>query len=158
MSGPDWGYVSRSRPPACRRSPDHRSFSPDRAYSALARLSSSSRLGALFGLEIPPCGLVRLVDDTLAFVVARSDRLPSGRKVRQEDFCQLAQLPAKERYRGSAELCARIIRAFSDQPIVDLRKLYRQLVMRWWAGNNDLHLKNLSLIALVRQRAAALAA
>lgn len=105
------------------------------------------RLGALFGLEIPPCGLVRLNDASLAFIIARFDRAPDGRKVRQEDFCQLAQRPAKEKYRGLAERCAKIIQRYSGQPGIDLLKLYRQLVCSWWVGNNDLHLKNLSLIA-----------
>jgi serine/threonine-protein kinase HipA len=103
------------------------------------------RLGELFGLDIPPCGLVTLVDGSLAYIIARFDRTSAGQKVRQEDFCQLAVRSPKEKYRGSAELCARLIRRYSGQSGIDILKLYRQLVCSWWAGNGDLHLKNLSL-------------
>lgn len=106
------------------------------------------QLGGLFGLEIPPCGLVRLTDASLAYIVLRFDRAADGRKLRQEDFCQLAVKSPKEKYEGSAELCARLIRRFSGQPLVDLLKLYRQWVFSWWVGNHDLHLKNLSLLAI----------
>lgn len=104
------------------------------------------RLAALFGLEIPPCGLVQLDDTSLAFIVRRFDRPDDGKKLRQDDFCQLAVEPPKAKYDGSAELCARLIRRYSDQPGIDLLKLFRQLVFSWWVGNGDLHLKNLSLL------------
>jgi serine/threonine-protein kinase HipA len=84
-------------------------------------------------------------DGSLAYVVARFDRPWEGGKRRQEDFCQLAGKPAKDKYTGSAELCARLIKAYSGQPVVDLLKLMRMLVCAWCTGNGDLHLKNLSL-------------
>jgi serine/threonine-protein kinase HipA len=105
------------------------------------------QLGALFGLEIPPCGLVTLADDSLAYIVARFDRPTGGGKLRQEDFCQLAIKSPKEKYTGSAELCARLIRRYSGQPGIDLSKLYRQWVFSWWTSNGDLHLKNLALVS-----------
>ena len=58
------------------------------------------RLAELAGLEIPPCGLFRLKDDSTAYLVLRFDRTPEGRKLRQEDFCQLAQKSPKEKYDG----------------------------------------------------------
>src|SRR5215217_800924 len=42
------------------------------------------QLGSLFGLEIPPCGLVMLADGSLAYIVARFDRPEGGWKRRQE--------------------------------------------------------------------------
>ena len=104
------------------------------------------QLGALFGLEIATCGLVTLDDGSFAYIVARFDRPPGGRKLRQEDFCQLALKSPKEKYTGSAELCARLIKRYSGQPGVDLLKLYRQWVFCWWTGNGDLHLKNLAVV------------
>jgi serine/threonine-protein kinase HipA len=113
------------------------------------------QLGALFGLEIPPCGLVLLDDASLAFIIRRFDRPDGGRKRRQEDFCQLASRPSKEKYAGSAELCARLVRLYSGQPGVDVLKLYRLWVFSWWVGNGDLHLKNLSLLDGSREDTAA---
>jgi serine/threonine-protein kinase HipA len=105
------------------------------------------RIAAAAGVVIPPCGLVHLDDDSLAYIVKRFDRIDDGGKRRQEDFCQLAEKPPKERYDGSAELCVRLLQRYASEPIVDLRALYRQLVVGWWTGNGDLHLKNLSLLA-----------
>jgi serine/threonine-protein kinase HipA len=104
----------------------------------------SMRLGELVGLRIPPCALVRLVDGSMAYIVRRFDRV-DGRKVHQEDFCQLALQPPKAKYQGSAEVCARIVMTHASEPGVELLRLFRQLVFAWWIGNGDLHLKNLSV-------------
>jgi serine/threonine-protein kinase HipA len=103
------------------------------------------RLAALVGIQTPPFGLIRLPDATLAYIVARFDRPKGGGKLRQEDFCQLSEQPPKDRYHGSAELCARIVKQYATEPLVELVKLYRLMVYTWWAGNGDMHLKNLSL-------------
>ena len=104
------------------------------------------RLGALAGLVIPPCGLIALRDGSLAYLVRRFDRLMPAGKLAQEDFCQLAQLSPKQKYEGSAELCARIVRRFASEPGVELLKLFRLVVFSWWTGNGDMHLKNFSLL------------
>lgn len=106
----------------------------------------TTRLAQLADIEVAPFGLVSLKDDSLAYVVRRFDRLPDGRKLRQEDFCQLAELSPKEKYNGSAELCARLLRRYASEPLIEVLKLFRLLVFGWWSGNGDMHLKNLSLL------------
>jgi len=106
----------------------------------------TTRLAKLVGIETAPSGLLELTDGTLAFVIRRFDRISSGKKVRQEDFCQLAQQPPKDKYRGSAELCARLIKQYASEPPIELMKLYRLLLFVWWTGNGDTHLKNFSLL------------
>jgi serine/threonine-protein kinase HipA len=64
-----------------------------------------------------------------------------------EDFCQLAEQLPRDKYRGSAELCARIVQRYSSVPGVDLQRLFRQVLFSWWIGNGDLHLKNLALLS-----------
>jgi len=106
----------------------------------------SMRLAGLAGVPVPPCGLVRLRDDSPAYVIRRFDRPESGGKVRVEDFCQLAELPPKDKYTGSAELCFRLVKRYTSEPLIEALKLYRQLLVAWWLGNGDLHLKNLSVL------------
>ena len=106
----------------------------------------TTQLAKLVGIEVAPAGLVTLKDGTLAYIVRRFDRLADGRKLRQEDFCQLAEQSPKDKYEGSAELCVRLVRKFASEPLIEIRKLYQQLVFNWWCGNGDLHLKNFSLI------------
>ncbi len=104
------------------------------------------RMAEQVGIDVPPCGLVRLRDDTLAYIVRRFDRLPDKRKLRQEDFCQLAEKPPKDKYDGSGELCVRLLRRYASEPLIDVLRLYRLMVFSWWAGNGDMHLKNFSLL------------
>lgn len=108
---------------------------------------ATARLAGLVDIETPSSGLVPLKDGTPALVVARFDRLPGGGKLRQEDFCQLAEKSPKEKYDGSSELCARIVRQYASEPLIEVLKLYRALVFAWWTGNGDMHLKNFSLVA-----------
>lgn len=103
------------------------------------------RLAEEAGLEVPPFGLVRLKDRTLAYVVRRFDRV-EGHKLLAEDFCQLAELAPKQKYEGSAELCARLVAKYASEPGIEALKLLRLVAFSWWTGNGDLHLKNLSLL------------
>lgn len=104
------------------------------------------RLAKEFGLRVPEFSLLRLVDGSLAYVVKRFDRLDEGRKLHQEDFCQLAVKSPKERYQGPAELCVRLVKRFASEPLVELLELYRRFVFIWWTANGDMHLKNFSLL------------
>lgn len=106
----------------------------------------TTKLAELCGIEVAQGGLINLQDGSLAYIIRRFDRMPSGKKVRQEDFCQLAELPPKEKYDGSAERCVRLIRRYCSEPLIEIRKLYQLLVFTWWSGNGDMHLKNFSVL------------
>jgi len=103
------------------------------------------RIASLCGLPVPEHGLLQLNDGTWAYIVARFDRPLTGGKLAVEDFCSLSGHYPADKYRGSAELCARVVRRFASEPGIALRDLYRQFLFAWWTGNGDLHLKNLSL-------------
>lgn len=103
-------------------------------------------LAQLVEIEVAPFGMVSLADESLAYVSKRFDRLPDGRKRRQEDFCQLAEKPAKDKYDASAELCVRLVRNYATEPLIEILKLFRMFLFAWWSGNGDLHLKNLSIL------------
>ena len=103
------------------------------------------RLASLVKIAVPPCGVLRLADGSLAYIVSRFDR-SNGGKLPQEDFCQLADSPARDKYDGSAELCVRLVRTFASKPDAEILKLYRLVLFAWCVGDGDLHLKNLSLL------------
>ncbi len=102
-------------------------------------------LARLSKVNVGEFGLIR-IEDGLAFLTKRFDRTEEGRKLHQEDFCQLESLSPSEKYTGSGELCARIVKRFASEPGIEMLKLFEQLVFSWWIGNGDLHLKNLSLM------------
>ncbi len=106
----------------------------------------TTRLAQLVEIQVAPFGLVPLKDGSLAYVVQRFDRLPDGRKLRQEDFCQLAELSPKEKYDSTAERCVKLAQRFASEPLIATLALYRLLVFTWWSGNGDMHLKNFSLL------------
>jgi serine/threonine-protein kinase HipA len=104
-------------------------------------------LAQLSGIAVAPNGLIPLKDGSLAYIVQRFDRLANSHKLRQEDFCQLAEKAPKEKYDGSGELCFRLLKRYATEPPVETIKLFRMLVFSWWTYNGDMHLKNFSLLA-----------
>lgn len=106
----------------------------------------SMRLASAGAIETPPCGLIRLKDGTISYIIKRFDRLTDGKKLQVEDFCQLAEKPLRDKYDGSAELCVRLLRKYATEPVVEISRLYRLLLFGWWIANGDMHLKNFSLI------------
>jgi serine/threonine-protein kinase HipA len=103
-------------------------------------------LAKILRLDVARAGLVRLRNGSLALVARRFDRRDDGSRVPMEDFCQLVEKLPRDKYDGSAELCARIVRRYSSEPGVDLLRVFRQVLFSWWIGNGDLHLKNLALL------------
>jgi serine/threonine-protein kinase HipA len=104
------------------------------------------RLAEAVGIEIPPCALVELKDGSRAYIVRRFDRTTDGKKLLQEDFCQLAVRSPKDKYTGSAELCVKLLLRHASAPVVEAQRLFRLFVFVWWTGNGDMHLKNFSLL------------
>lgn len=107
----------------------------------------SMQVARLFGVLVPGNGLIRLGDGSLAYIVERFDRLADGRKLRQEDFAQLAGLAPSEKYSSTGADCARIIERHSSRAGADLIRLFERFVLAYWVGDGDMHLKNLSLLA-----------
>ena len=106
--------------------------------------------GGVFGIVAPRCALVRLADGEPAYLVERFDRA-GGRKLRQEDFCQLldrATGPDGEsfKYDGSYEELGRLLRERSADPAADLAELFRRVAFCYAFSNGDAHLRNFSLL------------
>lgn len=102
-------------------------------------------LAAVFGITTVPHTLIRLQTGELAYLTRRIDRTDSGHKRAMEDFCQLAERLTADKYKGSMELVARLIRQHSAQAALDLVSLYELTLFCFLTGNSDMHLKNFSL-------------
>jgi len=101
-------------------------------------------IASAYALEVPPHGLVPLLDDEMSYVVKRFDRAEDGSKLQQEDFQQL--LETNDKYDGSFEKIANAIRKHSSVPGLDLVRLFERALLFYVLGNGDAHLKNFSLI------------
>lgn len=85
----------------------------------------------------------------IAYLTKRIDRRFGKNTVEllaMEDFCQLDRRLTEDKYRGSYERCAKVIRQYSSRKQLDLSELFLRLVFSYVVGNSDMHLKNFSLI------------
>tara|TARA_R100001143_G_scaffold63512_1_gene71142 strand:+ start:23231 stop:24172 length:942 start_codon:yes stop_codon:yes gene_type:complete len=97
------------------------------------------------GLETVPYGLIHLASGELAYITKRIDHDDNGYKFAMEDMCQLTGRLTEDKYKGSHEQIAKIIKQFSANPLYDLTRFYELVLFSFITGNGDMHLKNFSL-------------
>jgi serine/threonine-protein kinase HipA len=84
-----------------------------------------------------------------AFITKRVDRIidrADVKKLAMEDLCQLDGRLTADKYKGSYERCAKLIKQYSSVPALDLAEFFLRIVFSFAVGNSDMHLKNFSLI------------
>jgi serine/threonine-protein kinase HipA len=104
------------------------------------------RLAEEIGLEIPLHGLVWSKDDTLTYFIKRFDRKGQNDKVPVEDFAQLAGLSRDTKYNYSMEKVVDVINRYCTFPSIENLKLFKLVIFNYLIGNEDMHLKNYSII------------
>ena len=104
------------------------------------------RLAIEIGLEIPLHGLIWSKDDSLTYFIKRFDRKGQNDKVPVEDFAQLAELSRDTKYNYSMEKVVGLINKFCTFPSIEKLKLFKLVVFNYLIGNEDMHLKNFSII------------
>lgn len=100
------------------------------------------------GISTVPHALIK-GNTGLAYITKRVDRNISKNKVEMfamEDFCQLDLRLTEDKYRGSYERCAKIIKQHSSRVGIDMAEFFIRLIFCFIVGNSDMHLKNFSLI------------
>lgn len=99
------------------------------------------------GIKTVPHALVRIKaqDNAFAYITKRIDRRDE-KTLAMEDFCQLDGRLTEDKYKGSYERCAKIIRRYSSRAGLDITELFIRVVFCFIIGNSDMHLKNFSLI------------
>ncbi len=106
----------------------------------------------VFGLNVAANGLVFFPSGEPAYVVRRFDHdAAAGRKLSQEDFCQLAgrsrQVHGENyKYSGSYEEIGRLLRQYCPAHRIESEKLFAQILFNYICGNGDAHLKNFSVL------------
>jgi serine/threonine-protein kinase HipA len=109
----------------------------------------SMHLAKACGVDTVPFLLIPMKDGELAYLTRRIDRRPDGSKFAMEDACQFTERLTEHKYRGSYEQIAKGIKAYGYNPLIDIIRFYEQVIVSFLIGNNDMHLKNFSLIAEV---------
>ena len=104
------------------------------------------KMAKLCGIETPWHGLVWTKDDQLCYVIKRFDRVGHKSKFALEDFAQLSQKKRVTKYNSSMENVVSIIDNYTTFPIIEKLKLLKIIIFNFLTGNEDMHLKNYSLI------------
>jgi serine/threonine-protein kinase HipA len=104
------------------------------------------RLAALAGIEIPLHGMIYSKDGSRSYFIKRFDRLPKKKRVAVEDFAQLTGQTRETKYSSSMEKVAGVLDQFCTFPLIEKQKLFRLTIFNFLCGNEDMHLKNFSLI------------
>ncbi|MFI5137173.1 MAG: HipA domain-containing protein [Sphingobacteriales bacterium] len=102
-------------------------------------------LASLF--KIPVCGhtLLRATDGSLVYLAKRFDRV-NGKKVHVEDFCQLSEFLTENKYKGSYEKIGKLVLKYCTNTGLDALNYFEVVLFSYLTGNNDMHLKNFSVI------------
>ncbi|MBO5297705.1 MAG: HipA domain-containing protein [Candidatus Homeothermus sp.] len=97
------------------------------------------------GIKTVPHSLIRFADGELCYITRRVDRTKKGTKIAMEDMCQLSERLTEDKYKGSYERIAKLIRQYSSAPLLDVVNFWEVVLFSWLTGNADMHLKNSSL-------------
>lgn len=95
-------------------------------------------------IDTPGHSLLKLKDESWTYVVKRFDRV-DGKKIHQEDFCQILEKTTEDKYSGSIEQIANKLIEISEIPGLDVQHLYERVLLFFIIGNGDAHLKNFSV-------------
>lgn len=108
--------------------------------------SLTMSLAEMIGIETPVHGLLYSKDGSFTYFVRRFDRTGRRGKVPLEDFAQLAGKSRDTKYDSSMEKIAEIVRKYCSFPRVQFVELFKRTIFSYLIGNEDMHLKNFSLI------------
>lgn len=102
-------------------------------------------LAQLFRIKTCEHGLIPTSDGKLAYIAKRFDRKGTF-KIHMEDFCQLGGFQTEQKYDSSYERCGKLISTYCTNKGLDLLTFFELLVFSFISGNNDMHLKNFSIL------------
>jgi len=102
------------------------------------------RLAELFGIRVVPSSLIRLASGELSYITRRVDRKGEGVKIHMIDMFQITE--AFDKYKSSMERVGKALSSYSDNSILDILFFFELALFSFITGNNDMHLKNFSMI------------
>ncbi|MDM1526677.1 HipA domain-containing protein [Myroides odoratimimus] len=102
-------------------------------------------LARLFKIETAEHALIQTSTGKLAYITKRFDRA-KGKKIHVEDLCQLSELLTEQKYKSSYERVGKVIKQYTTNSGLDAIKYFRLVLFSFLTGNNDMHLKNFSLM------------
>lgn len=118
---------------------------PTNAFPELpANEHLTMRMAEDFGIPVVPSSLIRLQSGELSYITKRIDRTEELQKIHMLDMFQIIE--AFDKYKSSMEKVGKAVGEHVSNTILDKLILFEITVFSFLTGNNDMHLKNFSLI------------
>ena len=102
-------------------------------------------LAGVFKINTCAHTLLRATDGSLVYIARRFDRL-KNHKLHLEDLCQLSEFLTENKYKGSYEKAGKLILKYCVHSGLDALDYFERVLFSYLTGNNDMHLKNFSLL------------
>ncbi len=104
----------------------------------------SMKLAELFKIDVVPSNMIRLTSGELCYITKRIDRKAVGTRIHMIDFFQILEL--EDKYKGNMETVGKTIGELSVNTLLDKLRFFELTVFNFVIGNNDMHLKNFSML------------
>ena len=105
------------------------------------------KMASVCGIDTPLHGMVYGKDGTLSYFIKRYDRVGKRAKIHVEDFAQLAGEKRETKYNFSIEKLIKLIDGNCTFPQIEKIKFFKRFLFNFLVGNEDMHLKNYSIIS-----------
>ncbi len=102
------------------------------------------RMAETFGIRVVPSSLIRLASGELSYITKRIDRTETGEKIHMIDMFQITE--AFDKYKSSMEKVGKALDSYSNNTLLDKIFYFELALFCFITGNNDMHLKNFSMI------------
>ena len=102
------------------------------------------KIAEAYGIRVVDSSLVRLASGELSYITKRVDRTKDGEKIHMLDMFQITE--AFDKYRSSLEKVGKALHAYSANTQLDKLFFFELCLFCFLTGNNDMHLKNFSMI------------
>ena len=102
------------------------------------------KLAELLGIQTVISSLIRLKSGELSYITKRIDRVTPNKKIHMLDMFQITE--AFNKYKSSMEKVGKAVNEYSSNTLLDVVRLYEVTIFSYLTGNNDMHLKNFSMI------------
>ncbi len=102
------------------------------------------RIAENFGIRVVPSSLIRLASGEISYITKRIDRTEDGKKIHMIDMFQITE--AFDKYRSSMEKVGKALDQYSENTLLDKILYFELTLFSFLTGNNDMHLKNFSMI------------
>jgi serine/threonine-protein kinase HipA len=102
------------------------------------------RIAEAFNISVVPSSLIRLASGELSYITRRVDRTEDGHKIHMLDMFQITE--AFDKYKSSMEKVGKALHNYSQNTMLDKIFYFELSLFCFLTGNNDMHLKNFSMI------------